>query len=61
MGKHVVYLRARDESELAAQGLDPSTWVRDVIKKALEFRAQDRKELFPPIEGRSDEHGNGGA
>lgn len=42
MGKHVVYLRTRDESELKAQNLDPGEWVRAVIKKALELRASER-------------------
>lgn len=35
MGKHVVYLRKRDENELKAAGLDPGEWVRSEIKKAL--------------------------
>lgn len=35
MGKHVIYLRTRDEAELKAKGLDPAQWVREVVKKAL--------------------------
>lgn len=49
MGKHVVYLRARDENELVAAGLDPAEWVRNEIKKALRDLARPavRRELPP--------------
>ena len=54
MGKHVVYLRARDESELKAQDLDPGEWVRSIVRHALETRASNRKELFPAPDKRRE-------
>lgn len=50
MGKHVVYLRVHDEASLRAAGHDPSDWVRDVVKKALEGRS----EVFPEPPPRRD-------
>ena len=44
MGKHVVYLRARDEAQLKASGIDPGDWVRNLVKKTLE-RGEQR--IFP--------------
>lgn len=43
MGKRVVYLRARDEAELKAAGLDPKEWVKAQIKAALENFRKDMK------------------
>ncbi len=44
MGKHVIYVRARDEKELEAAGHDPGDWVRDVVKNALEERTVGARE-----------------
>lgn len=48
MGKHVVYIRAREEAELKAAGLDVGEWVRERIREALDQR---RKK---PLDGGDD-------
>ena len=46
MGKHVVYVRAREEAELEAAGLDVGDWVRERIREALDLR---RKTPLPGV------------
>jgi len=40
MGKHVVYLRTRDENELKAAGHDPGEWVRNLVRRTLDERGR---------------------
>lgn len=50
MGKHVVYIRARDERGLEAAGLDPGEWVRELVKNALDQMANGREGIAKPAE-----------
>jgi hypothetical protein len=50
MGKVIVYLRARDERELKAIGVDPGDWVRDLVRRALEERSLAAREPRPKEE-----------
>jgi hypothetical protein len=47
MGKHVIYLRARDERELEADGHDPKEWVRDLVRRSLDERTTNAREGTP--------------
>jgi hypothetical protein len=38
----VVYLRAEDARSLVAEGQDPAAWVRDLIRRALEIRKEQK-------------------
>ena len=38
MGKYVVYVRAREERELEAAGLDVGEWVRDIVREKVDER-----------------------
>ena len=44
MGKHVVYLRARDERELEAAGLDPKEWLKELIRATMDARHAGRSD-----------------
>lgn len=50
MGKHVVYIRALEESELKAAGFDPGEWVRGLVKSALDARSLARSDVPLPAE-----------
>lgn len=44
MGKHVVYVRARDERELEAAGVSVAEWVRELVKEGIEKKVKQIKE-----------------
>lgn len=47
MGKHVVYLRTREEAELRARGQDPGGWVRALVRRELDERVLANSPLPP--------------
>ena len=44
MGKHVVYLRARDERELEAAGLNPKEWLKELVRATMDARHAGRSD-----------------